>query len=777
MRRIISFIMAVLLSGLCLAADTIEKIVIEGNKKVSRDTIMFYLKSSESGLYSPDRLRDDFNTLWNTGFFEDIKIETADGEKGKIVTFIVKENKLIKSVVYKTSKKIKENDITEKLRENNISLLAFSYYSPAKMKRVERIVRNMMLDKGYNDGKVNIITKEVNDQIELTVEVTHGPRTKIGAIIFPGIGKAVSSGFLRGGMKNNKVHGILSAIGGKDVYNREKIAEDLEEIKVRLQQKGYLEAKVGAPEFATFRKHTWYGSVQNMLRITIPVELGPQYRLGEVKIEGNKIYKTEYLNSLVRMKKDKVFNIKKRNKSIEDIQKAYYSLGHIYCQALPLENLDPVKKVADLTLRINEGEVAYLGKLQFKGNTYTKDNVIRREWFLVEGGRLNLNALEGCITRMKQLGLVSVDKMPDIKPNPQDPSQVDILVDVKEINRQMINFNVGYSGFDGWFIALGYSTQNFMGAGESFGINLQSGTRSKNYSISFTEPYLFNLPASLGLNVHKSELRYPYLYTRKGQGFGLSTSWRFMRYWGASVGYSYEDIEITDVNKDLDFDNNPYYDLYYSARKHQISALSPVLYYSTVDSPIFPSRGSKYLLSYRYSGGFLGGDIEMHKVKASFTQFIPLWKNKHTIGIQVAYEFLDGFGNTSGDAKHPIPIYEKFFLGGEQSVRGYDIYRIGPRNSSGAVIGGTKSFYTNLEYIIPLNEQLSFALFFDAGNAFDYGRKLNFHNLYTSMGGEIKIFVPMLNVPFRLIFAYNPRLLQPGDQHFVFRFAVGASFQ
>jgi outer membrane protein insertion porin family len=371
---------------------------------------------------------------------------------------------------------------------------------------------------------------------------------------------------------------------------------------------------------------------------------------------------------------------------------------------------------------------------------------------------------------MKQLGLVTIEKMPEFKPDPKNPQKVDIIAEVKELNRQMINFNVGYSGYDGWFIALGYSTQNFMGMGETFSINFQNGTRSKQYSLSFTEPYLFNLPASLGLSVHKTSLEYPYLYTRKGEGFGLSTSFRFWRYYGASLGYDFENVEISDVNSELDIENNPYYYMYYSEGKRKISSLSPTIYYSTVDSPIFPTSGTKYLASYSYSGGFLGGDIDMHKIKLQFVKFIPLWKRKHTIGIQAVYQGLKSFGEKD------IPIYEKFFLGGEQSIRGYDIYRIGPRTESGSVIGGTKAFFLNVEYQVPITPQFSAALYCDMGNAYDKGTPISFKNFYSSTGLELKIYIPMLNVPFRLIFAYNSRLLFKTDSHFVFRFAVGPSF-
>jgi outer membrane protein insertion porin family len=515
-------------------------------------------------------------------------------------------------------------------------------------------------------------------------------------------------------------------------------------------------------------KKTIFGRQQKMFSISIPVELGTRYRVGNVAIEGNKVIRTDFLQSLIGLKKGKVYNIKKRNKFIEAMQKFYGGIGYFYAQVVPSENLDPVKRVADLTVRVQENEIVYLGKLEFTGNTFTKDHVIRREWFLREGRRLNINALEGCIKRMQQLGLVTVEKMPEIKPDPQDPQKINVTAEVKELNRQMINFNVGYSGYEGWFIAAGYSTQNFLGMGESFTLNLQHGTRAKNYQFAFTEPYLFNLPANFGIDVFKTTYQYPYMYTRNGEGFNVSSSARFWTYWGASLVYSMENIEITDVNEDYQFANT-YSSYYYQEGKRRVSALSPTFYYSTVDSPVFPSSGSKVLATYRYSGGFLGGDIYMHKLKLELVKFQPVWK-RHVLGMHAVYEGLAPFGGKN------VLFYEKYFMGGERSVRGFDIYTIGPRDKNGTVLGGTKSFLVNLEYAIPLTQQFSFVFFYDMGNSYDAGTPIKLNDVYTSTGLELKVFVPMLNVPFRLIFAYNPRVLRPGDQHFVFKFAVGPSF-
>ncbi len=769
MRRLIGIICFCLLCMCELSSAVISRIVIEGMRKVSRETVLFYMRSREGGEYSEERLREDFRSLWETGFFKDILIESEDSSSGKVVYVRLVEHKLISLITYETGKKVKESDIVEKLQENSLVLLAFSHYNPVKMKRIEGIIKEMLVEKGFSEGRVEIESKLVGDQVSLLIKVFEGPKTRIGAIVFPGAEGELSFGFLSGGMSENKIHGLLSALGGKDVYNREKMEEDLEGVRLRLQERGYLESKLGTPRFVSYRGENIFGSERKFLRIEIPVDLGPRYRLGEVNVEGNKILRSEFLLSFIKMERGSIYNIKKRNKSIEEMLKFYRTLGYFYGQIVPVENLDPVKKVADLTLRVLENDVCYLGKLEFVGNTFTKDHVIRREWLLREGMRLNVNALESSIRRMKQLGLVTVEKMPDIRPDADEPTKIHIRCEVKELNRQMINFSSGYSGYDGWFIALGYQTQNFLGLGETFAINFQSGTRSKNYRFAFTEPYLFNLPASLGIDVHKTSFKYPGLYTRDGEGFTVSTSFRLWRFWGTSLFYSFENVEIGDVNESISW-TNPYSLYYYTPGKRKISSLSPTVYYSTVDSPIFPRSGTKYLFNYRYSGGFLGGDIDLHKVKAEFVKFVPIFRRRHVLGFHVVYQGMFPFGNNY------IPFYERYFLGGERSIRGFDIYQIGPRDESGYVIGGDKALFFNFEYQIPLSQQFSFAFFFDMGNAYDIDKPINFRDVYTSMGAEVKVYVQMLGVPFRLIFAYNPRVHREAENNFAFRFAVGPSF-
>jgi outer membrane protein insertion porin family len=775
MKRILITIFVFLLLLSTLNAEIIENILVIGNNKVSRDTVLFYMKSKPNEIYQADILKSDFKTLWETGFFENIRIETEDSSRGIIIKVIVKENLFISTIIYKTGKKIKKDDINSKLQENGVSLSPYSYFNPAKLKKVEKVIKSMLVEKGYNEGQVSIDSKTENQQVAITINVAHGPKTRIGSIDFPGLDTSlISQSYLTGGFEKLKTHGLLSTIGKKDIFNDDSIKEDLENLKLRLQQKGYLEAKIGTPKLSFIRKASVVGKVQKMLRISIPIEMGPQYRFGVIKVEGNKIVKTSYLVRKMPLRKGQIYDMKKRNDFIEDIQKLYGAIGYCRSQIVPVDNLDPVKKVADLTVRINEDDICYVGKLEFTGNTFTKDHVIRREWLLKEGKKLNMNALENSIRRMKQLGLVTIEKMPEITADPTDPYQINLKVEVKELQRQMINFNTGYSGYEGWFIALGYSTQNFLGLGEKLTLNLSRGTRAETYRLAFTEPYLFNLPASMGFDLFKTSFRYPGLYTKEGQGYNLISSFRIWRFMGASLMLGSEKIEISEINEDLEW-TNPYSYYYYTEGQRTVNSFSPTLYYSTIDSPLFPSSGTKYLLNYRFSGGFLGGDIYLHKLKLEFTKFFSLGR-KHVFGMHAVYQYVVPFGADDDGDDRVLPFYEKFFLGGERSIRGFDIYRIGPKDPEGYVIGGNKAFFMNFEYHIPLSEQFSFVFFYDLGNAYDTGQSINLNNIYTSLGLELKIYIPMMGVPFRLIFAYNPRLLSADDSHFHIGFGVGPSF-
>ena len=748
------------------AQDMVERIEILGNDRVTKETIQYYLSAKEGDYFDEELLKRDFRVLWSTGFFADVRIERTEGSRGKVIKIIVEENPVIKSVVYKTGKKVKEDDIVNKLKEKDEYILPYSYFSPAKVQKIKRTIGDLLAEKGLQAAKIETeIARKGKNEVDLLFKIDEGPKVRVGQVVFEGRAKLPES-FLREAMKDNKTHSLLSWIGGKDVFKQGKVPDDMALIKKKFQENGYMEAMVGEPRIEEIEKRTIFFRKQKMMKIIIPVNAGYLYRVGEIKVEGNKAVNGKYLRSLVKLDKGQVYSTQIREKAVEKMGETYRDGGYLYAQVAPVENLDPKNKIVNVTFNIYEGDVAYLHRLEFRGNNYTKDKVIRREMLLREGDRFSLAYFKDSILRVKQLGLVDLEKEPDIKPNPEDPTQIDVQVNVKELQRNNIQFTAGYSGYEGTFVALSYSTVNFLGAGENLEFMVQQGKRIKNYSFGFTEPYLFDQPITLGFNIYDRKINYPYLYDQKSQGIDLTLGARLVGYLRANLTYSFQKFDVS-VPKDSAYYN--YYSSMYGIGKYNMSSIEPLLYRSTVDSPLTPTQGTMYSLSFKFAGSFLGGEVSLYRPRFEFSRFQPFIAN-HVIGFHVEYQYVKAIKGSQ------VPFWEKFYLGGERSVRGYEIYTIGPRSANNTVLGGDKALVLNAEYIIPVGGPLNVILFYDLGNAITSTERFSLKGMYTSAGLEARIFVPALRVPFRLIFAYNNKKVYADDSNFAFRFAVGTTF-
>ncbi len=780
MKKSIWVILAFLILPVVAAAqERIEKIEIVGNDRVTRETIVYYLSSREGDFYSPDLLKKDLRVLWSTGFFSNVRIEEQQGTTGRIVKIIVEENPVVKSITYKTGKKLKEDDISNKLKEKDEYILPYSYYSAAKVQKARETIISLLLEKGMYAAKVEAETsRKGKNEVELTFRIDEGPRVRVAEVRLTGTPKLPES-ILLASMKSNRPHGLISWITGSDVYKENKLTEDLDKIKAKFQEYGYMEASVGKPEIGQVTKRTILRKKQAMLRISIPCNAGDRYTVGDISIEGNKAIRTEYLRSLIKLEKGEIYNVKRREKSVESITEAYRNGGFLYIQVMPVESLDPKNKRVGLVYNLSENEIAYLNRLEFRGNTFTKDKVIRREMVIREGDRFSLAMFKDSLLRIKQLGLVDVDKDPEVKPDTEDLTKINATVNVKELQRNNVQFSAGYSGYEGFFVAASYSTVNFLGGGENVEITAQYGGRVKNYSLGLSEPYFMDLPISLGFNLYDRYYDYPYLYARKDIGIDIITGARLRGYLRGNLTYSYSNITLSESKYTGEEGLPPYYNSiytqYYGAAyaygfgKYNVSALIPTIYRTTIDSPITPTRGMMYLISAKFAGGPLGGEVDFIKPKFEFTIYQPTLY-KQVFGFHVVYEFI------SAPKKAQIPYWERFYLGGERDIRGYEIYSIGPRTADGYLLGGTKSLVMNFEYQFQVAGPLNLIFYHDMGNAYLSTQPVSFKDIYMSTGIEARVFVPALRVPFRLIFAYNNRLIYPGDIHTAFRFAIGTTF-
>jgi outer membrane protein insertion porin family len=767
----LSLIIIFLIGSPFLFSETITSLKIVGNERTSIETIVYYLDFSKGNTYDIKRIDSSIKRLWETGFFDYIEIKKTATLKGIELTLIVKERPIVKVINFIT-KGIKEKDINKHLDEKNLKILPYSYYDEYRLKAAIREIKAYLKEKNYDDSEVRYETKFNKDKKDVTIEiyVNRGLSIKINKIIFTG-NKTIPSVLLKWKLKEQREHSLIFSIFSKDTFSKEKLSKALDNLKEAYYNKGYLEVKIGKPVYKYIFKRDIFFRKRKMVNISIPIKEGLRYRIGKIKVEGNKILPTPIIKAILKLNKGQWYSLKKRNDGIKDIQDIYGNRGYFYCQVAPSEQLDPAHKKVNITINVQENKKAYLRFLNFKGNTYTKDFVLRREFFLREGDVFRLEFFKQSLKRMKQLGLVDIKEMPDVKPDPKDPSQIDIGVKVEELGRNMFQFSGGYSGYEGTFVMFSYSTSNFMGAGEKLSVMMMYGSRTKNYSFGFTEPYVFDLPVSLGFNVFNKSMVYPGLFDQQIKGASLSVYARLYRYLNLNLTYSYEKIKVNEVSNYFN-SINPYYYYYYQMGERTFSSIIPNLYYSTVDSPLDPTSGVMYGFSLKFSGKFLGGDYSLIKPRFLFTKYFKGISKKHTLGIH----FEGSFIKTLDDKE--IPFYERFYIGGEMSVRGFEVYQIAPKDANGYVVGGDKLLQFNFEYKIPLGAQmpLNLILFADAANTWGHGVPASLKDMYSSLGAELRIFIPALNVPFRLIFAYNPRVLREGDNNFQMRFGVGTTF-
>jgi outer membrane protein insertion porin family len=392
----------------------------------------------------------------------------------------------------------------------------------------------------------------------------------------------------------------------------------------------------------------------------------------------------------------------------------------------------------------------------------------------------------------------------DVQKTPGQENKVDIKLKLEEQNRNQLTFGAGVSEFEGFFGQMSFSTSNFLGRGESLTLSAQSGSRAQNYQLAFTEPFLFDRNITGGFDLFRRDIRYIGQFTQQSKGGVVSFGFPLAGFTRFFTNYSYEQVRVTEIS-DIYTDpvvlaRNPYLRdslLIGQGGERVISKVVPSLVHNTVDNPITPTTGRRYSLSIDLAG--LGGNTNFYKPMLEGVWYLRQ-NNRMSLGFRGQLEYIHAFSGSK-----ELPIFEKLFLGGEYSIRGFDIRTVGPQDPvTGLVLGGNKSVLFNIEELINIAGPVRLVLFYDAGQVqagpttvgpapftpigqfFGAtvlpGRNFNFADFKTSTGAEIRFFMPVLNVPFRLIFAYNPRRegvldnqLQP-QKAFQFRFAVGSTF-
>jgi outer membrane protein insertion porin family len=776
------------------SGEIIESIEFRGARRVPQDTLRALIYSKVGDVYNEDTLRRDLTALWNTGRFDDIRIEAEQGRTGLIVRFALTERRVIRSIDYQGIHSVTVSEILDRFKERRVGLTVESQYDPNKVQRAAVALKEFLAERGRQYATVDPVIEQIPpSSLKVTFNVNEGPKVKVGEIKIEG-NKAFTQRQVVRAMKNTHPIGIPYSIVLENLfaktYDMDKLEEDKERVRSAYQDKGYFTAKA-LDATVNIRRTGGGGWRLPLLKpnkpgifadIKLPVEEGRLYHLNNMNFVGVKLFRApETLGpALFKMQKGDVFSTAKLRDGLKNMRDLYGQFG--YMDFVPEPSFDfPGGDQIDLTLTADEGKQFFVRRIEFSGNTTTRDKVIRREILLDEGDMFNSKLWEVSLLRLNQLGYfepLKKEDAADIRPNRQ-LNTVDITLKVKERGKNSIGLNGGVSGIAGSFLGFNYSTNNFLGLGETLSLDSQLGTRLRSASFGFTEPYLFDRPIQTGFRVFIQRFNFnqgqeasilaganliPLYnslgtqnllnYTQNSYGFSLSSSYQLKRSFSrVGITYGYEDSSIktlTNAAQDyFQYINFSGVSGPNSLNGVRTSHVTPSYSYNTVNSPLNPTAGRSIFLSIDTAGSVLGGNVNTIRPAVDLKYFKPSPLNrKHVLAFHFSGDIETGYGGKE------IPPFTRRFIGGEQDVRGYEIWGITPIGfipssatinvlnadgsartqatvSNGVVVqtpvtmtiptyqlitpGGDTTAVGNFEYRIPIVGPVTAALFFDAG--------------------------------------------------------------
>jgi outer membrane protein insertion porin family len=766
-------------------APLVERVEIARNQFLSAETLRFYISTKPGDRYDQLRLREDFRRLWDTGFVDDLSIDVRDSPTGgKVVTFVVSERKRLQIVDFRGSRALSRTTIEDELKKKDAALKIDGFYDLGKARRVENILKEMLAEKGHPFATVKHEARPVGGSgLQVSFVIDDGPKARVKQVDFVG-NEVFSDGTLGRRMKNIRLRRFwtLGWLLSKKTYTPEKWSGsegDQKRLEDFYLDRGYVTASVGEPKVVYLEGKTGKKPSRD-IRLEIPVREGEQYRVGEVKFEGMTIFKPELVLPVFKLQTGEVYKESKIRKGFDKLRDAYGAQGYFQWTGRPERKPDPTRKVVDVTLTMDEDRKYYVGKITFTGNTTTRDKVIRREVYLNESDVFNTEALKLSIRRINQLGYFKpMEGVPELGPSRLGEDRIDVTFKVEEQNRNQFTFGGGVSGLEGTFLNASFSTANFLGLGETLQLSAQTGARAKNYQLAVTEPYLFDRPITAGFDLYSRKLDYLTTqnvvgYSEVRTGASLTTGFPLGRFTRLFASYTYEIIDTAGLSSLLGGSTTgtagePVYAPFLEDGRHPESRVGPSLVYNTVDNPYTPRKGMRVTLTPLVAGGPLGGGINYFRPDAEAVLYIPHLR-KTALGLRAQAAWITPFGGTQS-----LPYYQRYFLGGETQIRGVNIRTVGPVDDKNQAIGGNKFALFNAEYYFDVGGPLRLLLFYDAGQAFSETRNINLRQLRTSAGAELRFIMPVLNVPFRLIYAFNLSrdAFQPPR---TFKFAVGTTF-
>lgn len=733
------------LSMVLFKREKIDRIRVAGNHRIEADAILRVMKTKPNSLYRPGDLSEDLKRVFKMGYFEDVRIESEKGAKGQIIIFRVKEKPTLRKIHIKGNRIFETEEI-----QNNMTLRTGAILKEDSIRSSSKRIEDLYKDKNYYNVKVvhRVVPYDTN-QSDVEFVITEGDKIRILDIVFEGLAE-YSPKDLKKIMKTSE-RGFFSWLTSSGELNMEDLNQDVTRIKAFYQNNGYMDVRVGDP-VVDFEKEG--------IHITIKIDEGPQFKIGQVDVNGDLIFSKEELLAKTGIVKEKMFNREVIRNDLLVLTDLYSDEGYAKAEIYPRVQKKTETLEVDVNYVINKGKPIYFERIMISGNTKTRDKVIRRQLKVYEQ-----ELYSGRLLKRSTQNLLRLDYFEDVKATPLPGSaddRMNLKIDVTEKPTGTFSFGGGYSSIENFFIVGNISQRNLFGRGQTLGLNAFLGGETQRFGISFLEPWLFDIPLSAYSEIYNWDREYDD-YDKDSYGIKVRFGYPVYDYTRAYLGYSYENANINEIEEDA---ANSIKEL---EGNNITSSFTLSLTYDSRDKTFHTTRGFQHSVSLEYAGGPLGGDIAFTKYRVESGGYFPLfWDTVFHVKGEAGY-----VQKNSGGL---LPDYEKFYLGGINSLRGYDSEDVCAKDDEGDDIGGDKMVLFNVEFIFPLLKEagLKGVLFFDTGDVYDIGEDLDFGSLRQTAGYGIRWNSPM--GPFRLVYG---KILDNEDEENDggrWEFSIGATF-
>ncbi|MBF0528007.1 MAG: outer membrane protein assembly factor BamA [Deltaproteobacteria bacterium] len=730
-------------AGPTATGPKVAKVLIEGQKRIEPDAIKRVLQTQPGDVYSEQKVSEDLRRVFEMSYFEDVRVDAEDTPQGKVIKFTVEEKPAIVQIDFNGNVMLD--------RDALMGALGYHLYAimdDQKMKESVDGLKKLYREKGYYKADIKYTTEtQAPKTVAVKYVIDEGSRLYVKSIEFIG-NKEFSSRQLRGQMEI-KERWFLSWITDSGILKQDILKDDVTRLMSFYLNNGYIKAKVGDPDTII---------EDDGLILRFPIEEGPQFKVGKVSIEGDLIFPEETVLQKLKITKEEVYNQDVARKDLKTVKEMYADEGYAYNLVTPKMKEHPENQTVDVAFFVEKKNLVSFERIDIVGNDKTQDKVIRRELKIVEGEQFSGNNMRQSLAALNRLGYFE-----DVQLNTADGSSEDkmnIKVELKERPTGAFSVGAGYSSYNSVFGLIRISQDNLWGTGRKLTLQGSMGAKADEYILSYTDPWLFDMPLMGGFDVFYKTDTFSY-YSKSTTGAALRAGFPLFEEVRLSARYLYQKIKIYDIDPaaaQLIQDMQGW---------STSSSVSAQLRRDTRDRLFNPTSGSDNSLTVSQTGGILGGTLHYTEYVADSGWFIPTFWEGWTV-------FLRGkAGELVQNKKNGLPIYEKYYLGGMNSIRGYNNWSIAPTDpTTGDTIGGTKMIQFNAELIFPLIKEAGMmgVVFYDMGDAYD---KWSLSNLRRSYGGGIRYYSPM--GPLRLEYG-APLDRKQGDPSGRWEFAVGTFF-